>query len=102
MLEQLTPQDTPAEPKPEQVRADAEADAGLEKELDESRPAIHRKRAPSVDRRKVERCEHRVELGARARTCPRCGQPERRIGSDASRVPEYVPGHFVEHEWRLR
>jgi len=101
LLEQLTAQDTPAEPKPEQVRADAEADADLEEELEESRPAVHRKRAPSVDRRKVQRCEHRVELEPEARTCPRCGQPERRIGSDTSRVLEYVPGHFVEHEWRL-
>src|SRR5262249_16540100 len=89
------------EPKPEEVRADAEADAELEEEIDERRPSPRRTRTPSVDRKKVERVEHRVELEPAERMCQRCGEPERRIGSDASRVLAYVPGHFVEHEWRL-
>jgi transposase len=42
-----------------------------------------------------------VEVDAEDRVCSRCGQEKHKIGEDVSRVLEYVPGCFVEHEHRL-
>ena len=33
------------------------------------------------------------------RTCKRCGREKQKIGEDVSRLLEYVPGHFVDHEY---
>jgi transposase len=49
----------------------------------------------------VEREVHTVALPPEERTCERCGQQKKKIGEDLSPVLEYVPAHFVEHEYRL-
>ncbi len=101
LLEKLGDQEVPVEQKPDDVVAENDQDAKLDQEIEAHAPKRRERRAPSVDRRKVERCEHAVELEPGERTCARCGQPERRIGSDTTRVLEYVPGHFIEHVHRL-
>lgn len=100
LLEQLGDQEEPAEEKPAELAAESAEDARLDEQIDERRPK-RRERQPSVDRKKVERIAHDRELLPEARDCTRCGQPRRRIGSDTTRVLEYVPGHFVEHVYRL-
>jgi transposase len=46
----------------------------------------------------VRREVHRTPVPLEERTCGRCGREQQKIGTDISRVLEYVPGHFVEHE----
>lgn len=48
----------------------------------------------------VERRVHTVEVPAEQRRCERCGGDKQKIGEDQSPVLEYVPGHFIEHEYR--
>ena len=84
-------------------RLEARADAELEREIEQaeqSRP--QRERGPRSDwrTRGVRHEVHVVEIAAEERTCQRCGQGKQKIGSDVSRVLEYVPGHFVEHEYQ--
>jgi len=100
MLEKLGEQENPVEDKPAELATESAEDAKLDSEIDERRPK-RRKRSPSVDRKKVKRCEHLRELEPDARDCARCGRPRRRIGSDTTRVLEYIPGHFVEHVYKL-
>jgi len=100
LLDQLGEQEEPVEDKPAELEAESAEDAKLDGESDERRPK-RRTRQPSVDRKKVERIAHGRELAPEARDCTRCGQPRRRIGADTTRVLEYVPGHFVEHVYRL-
>ena len=49
----------------------------------------------------AERQVHKVELSEAERRCPECGGPQKEIGQDTARRIEYVPGHFVHHEYRL-
>jgi transposase len=49
--------------------------------------------------RDVRREVHHIEVPAEERTCRRCGREKQKIGADVSRVLEYVPAHFVEHEY---
>jgi transposase len=44
---------------------------------------------------------HDCEVPTEARRCPTCGGEERPIGADLTHTLEYVPAHFVEHEYRL-
>lgn len=47
----------------------------------------------------VRREIYHVEVPAEDRACPRCGHERRKIGTDVTRQLEYVPAHFVEHEY---
>ena len=50
----------------------------------------------------VERQSHEEVLGEEQRHCPRCGRPMKPMGHDITHRLEYVPGHFIEHEYRLQ
>jgi transposase len=51
--------------------------------------------------RGVDRQVHQIEVAAADRTCPTCQREMNRIGVDVTRRLEYVPGHFVEHEYHV-
>jgi transposase len=42
---------------------------------------------------------HHIEVPEAQRTCADCGRAKLKIGEDVTRVLEYVPAHFVEHEY---
>jgi len=86
--------------------AEARQDAELEAEIERERALRSPQQGEggggrSWRARDVRREVHRVEVEAEERICSRCGQQKRKIGEDLSRVLEYVPGHFVEHEYHL-
>jgi transposase len=103
LLEQLGGEAEALDPEAE-ARQDAELDAEIEAaELERKARALEGPRPKRQSWRtagSVERRVHTVELPAEQRSCERCGQAKRRIGEDLSPVLEYVPGHFVEHEYR--
>jgi transposase len=90
---------------------DPEAEAKEDAELDREIEAAERAQPPSERKRRkagqlwqargVERRVHHVEVPVAERTCKDCGQEKKRIGVDVTRRLEYVPGHFVEHEYHL-
>ena len=87
--------------------AEAKEDAELDREIksaEQVRPDAGRKKgksAPAWQTREVERRVHRVEVPAVERMCGGCRLEKKRIGVDVTRRLEYVPGHFVEHEYHL-
>lgn len=87
--------------------AEAREDAQLEREIETALEARRERGEPEGEPRRTWRTEgvrrevHTVELSCEERTCQRCGGEKKKIGEDLSPVLEYVPGHFVEHEYRL-
>jgi transposase len=86
-----------------EAREDAELDRQIES-AEKSKPEAERKKrkqGPGWQTRGVERRVHEVAVGAAERTCEGCGREKKRIGEDITRKLEYVPAHFVEHEYHL-
>jgi transposase len=87
--------------------ADAREDAALDREIERAEeaqsaaPRKPRKGQPGWQTRGVERQVHHVEVPPAERTCTDCGRALTRIGEDITRRLEYVPAHFVEHEYHL-
>jgi len=87
--------------------AEAKEDAELDRAIDSAEQAQpdperkRRKNGPGWQTRGVERRVHQVEIPATQRTCADCGREQKRIGVDVTRRLEYVPAHFVEHEYHL-
>jgi transposase len=87
--------------------ADAREDAALDREIERAEeaqsaaPRKPRKGQPGWHTRGVERQVHHVEVPPAERTCTDCGRALTRIGEDITRRLEYVPAHFVEHEYHL-
>jgi len=87
--------------------AEARADADLDREIEDAEqappaaPRTPRPTGPGWQTRGVERQVHHVEVPPAARTCADCGRALKRIGEDVTRRLEYVPAHFVEHEYHL-
>jgi len=87
----------------------AQADAALERELAAAEAAhATRRRDRSArqtrDWRTAETITHEVhecDVPAAVRRCGTCGGEQRAIGTDVTHTLEYVPAHFVEHEYRL-
>ena len=99
LIEQLGPETETPDPDAE-LRSDAALDHEI-KGLAKTREKP--KREPSRSWRtqdSVERHVHEVAVPLEERPCRRCGRERRKIGEDVSRVLEYVPGHFREHEYR--
>jgi transposase len=103
LLEALSDQ---AGPEPaSDPEADAREDADLDREIERAEQAAPgrkrkpRKREPGWQTRGVERQVHRIEVPPAQRTCEDCGRAMTRIGDDITRRLEYVPAHFVEHEY---
>jgi transposase len=83
--------------------AEAREDAELDREIKEAEQAQgqeknRRKHRGGVRTGMVERQVHHHEVPEAQRKCEKCGLAKDRIGEDITRVLEYVPGHFVEHE----
>jgi transposase len=103
LLEALSEQAGPeAASDPE---ADAREDADLDREIERAEQAAPgarpkpRKAGPGWQTRGVERQVHQVGVPPAQRTCTDCGRAMTRIGEDLTRRLEYVPAHFVEHEY---
>jgi len=99
LLEQGGPE-APVDPEAE-AKEDAELDRAIES-AEQAQPAAERKKrktGPGWQTRGVERRVHHVEVPEAERACADCGRPMKRIGEDISRRLEYVPAHFVEHEY---
>lgn len=89
------------------VAIDPEAEAREDGELDREIAEAEQSQEKQNGRRKhrgrvrtgaVERQVHHHEVPESERMCKTCGVAKERIGEDVTRVLEYVPGHFVEHE----
>lgn len=92
-------------PDPE---AEAREDAELEHEIEQAREGAGDEQSGGSKTQRatwrtqgVKREVHTVTVPPENRRCERCGQEKHRIGQDVSHVLEYVPAHFVEHEYRL-
>lgn len=97
---------TPAQVDPEaEAKEDADLDRAIESaeqaSADSSGGRKRHKNEPGWQTREVERRVHQVEVEAAQRTCRDCGREKKRIGVDVTRRLEYVPAHFVEHEYHL-
>ena len=95
-----------AEPVLDMV-GEAREDATLEQDIKdanasgraaEDRP---RKRNPGWHTHQVERQIHEVVIAEAERICGGCGREKKSIGADITRTLEFVPAHFVEHEYHL-
>lgn len=87
------------------LEAEAREDAEVEQQIEqarEERPARATQKRSTWRTEGVKREVHTVAVPPEARTCERCGQQKHKIGEDVSHVLEYVPAHFVEHEYRLQ
>ena len=88
---------------------EAKEDAELDREIESAEKAQpdpsggrkRRKNEPGWQTRGVERRVHQVEVEAAQQTCTACGREKTRMGFDVTRRLEYVPAHFVEHEYQL-
>jgi len=92
--------DAPVDPEAE-AKEDAELDREIER-ADQAQPRVERTKhpkGPGWQTRGVQRDVHRVEVPEAERTCGGCGRAMKPIGADVSRRLEYVPAHFVEHEY---
>jgi transposase len=86
--------------------AEAAADAALAAEIKSAAQAQPKRRkprkpGPGWQTRGAERQEHHIEVPAAERRCAECGRTKAKIGEDLTRRLEYVPAHFVEHEYHL-
>jgi len=103
LLEALAAQEGPEatrDPAAE-AREDAELDRQIES-AEQAQPAgtrKPRKAGPGWQTRGVERQVHHVEVPPAEPACADCGRAMKRIGEDVTRRLEYVPAHFVEHEY---
>jgi len=103
LVEQLGTEAEEALHPEEESRADAE----LEREIEEAEKARRARGEPDTKpslgwrTRGVPREVHPVAVEPEDRICGHCGGPKQNIGADVSRLLDYVPGHFVEHEYHL-
>ena len=93
------------EPEPPDPDAEAREDAELDQQIEEAEQAKETQDRRTCTRRRggrtrnVERQVHQVEVPIQEQTCGCCGEATQRIGADITRSLEYVPGHFIEHEY---
>jgi transposase len=90
------------------VEAEAAVDEALRREIEDAEAhaeatrgsaSPRRPRRQSWQARGVERRVHEIAVPVDERRCTACGEAQRPIGVDISRVLKYVPAHFVEHEY---
>jgi transposase len=95
----------PAEPD---LEAEAKEDAALEREIaaaENRQPEQRqnpRRKGPGWQVHRIERQTHKAAVPQDQRGCPRCGRPMKPMGEDITRRLQYVPGRFIEHEYRLQ
>jgi transposase len=104
LFEQLLELGGPEEVDPE---AEAREDAELDRQIDDAEKGQGRGRKKARQQngswrtRGVERQVHPIEVPEEERRCGKCGREKQRIGEDITRSLEYVPSHFIEHEYHL-
>jgi transposase len=111
LLEQLAalpPTGPGADPSADPVRdaaAESCEDARLDQEIESAGP---QRSAPSARTVRMpwrttggRRERHDCRVQASDRACPTCGRAMRRIGADHTQRLEYIPGHFITHEYEL-
>jgi transposase len=86
--------------------AEAREDDIINREIAEAEKAKGEDKGQRRNRSRVrvgalERQVHHHEVPESERTCTECGLAKQCIGHDVTRVLEYVPGHFIEHEHHL-
>jgi transposase len=87
------------------LKAEAREDAELDQQIEDAekgqRKPLKKAHRPKGNwrTRDVERQVHHVEVPEQERTCVKCGREKQRIGEDTTSLLEFVPGHFVEHEY---
>jgi transposase len=110
LFEQLLTLQTPAAVLDEtEAELSSQEDAALERELAAAEAATRTadqplRRARSRDWRTSERVQHVVhecDVAPEAKRCATCGGAASPIGVDVTHTLEFVPAHFVEHEYRL-
>lgn len=107
LFEQLCAQT--AETEPMDPEAEAREDAELDREIKEAEQSGSQKKKPKRRRkngagwktRGVKKEVHRGAVPPAERTCAECGREKTCIGEDVTHRLEYVPGHFVNHEYHL-
>jgi len=84
-----------------ETREDAELDQEIKDAEEGQRKPLKKARKPKGNWRisGAERQVHHVEVPEEERTCVKCGREKQRIGEDTTSLLEFVPGHFVEHEY---
>ncbi len=96
-----------AEPAPAiDPEAEAREDVEIDREIKEAEQAQEQgkgqqKRRGRVRTAAVERQVHRVEVPESELTCKLCGAAKECLGQDVTHRLEYVPGHFIDHEYHL-
>ena len=93
----------------EEVNPETEAreDAELDQQIEDAEKGQGKRRKKARQQngswrtRGVERQVHPIEVPEEERTCGKCGRKKQRIGEDITRSLEYVPAHFIEHEYHL-
>jgi transposase len=78
-----------------------EIQAAEDERKEAAREIASKKGKGRLSLRGAERQVHATELSEDERRCVQCGQPRQKIGEEIARRIEYVPGHFVQHEYRL-
>jgi transposase len=78
-----------------------EIQAAEDERKEAAREIASKKRKARLSLNGAERQVHETELSEDERRCAQCGQPQPKIGEEIARRIEYVPGHFVQHEYRL-
>jgi transposase len=78
-----------------------EIQAAEDERKEAAREIASKKGKGRLSLRGAERQVHATELSEGERRCAQCGQPRQKIGEEIARRIEYVPGHFVQHEYRL-
>ncbi len=107
MFEQLMSQSDGEELEPElDPQTEAREDAELEQQIEEAKKTRPRgkgnkPRRETIRTDGIERQVHLREIPEEERGCSRCGKLKKPLGKDVRRRLEYVPGHFIEHEYHL-
>ena len=101
-LQQLEPAAPETDPEVE-ARADEELTREIEaaeaEQTEREKAEGARTRRRSWQIREAERQVHRLEVPEAERICALCGREKRRMGEDITRRLEFVPAHFIEHEY---
>jgi transposase len=99
--------DLPAAPATIDAEAEAREDAALDREIQTAEaaqakpPGKKRKEGAGWKSSGIQQKVHRVKVDVVDRKCSKCGNEMDELRGDVTRRLEYVPGHFVEHEYRL-
>jgi transposase len=93
-----------AAPEPEiDPHAEAQADAVLDREIDDAEKSDlktqKRKKGAGWKTLGVKREVHKIEVPLAQRKCTDCSRDKNLIGEDVTHRLEFVPPHFVDHEY---